>query len=96
MKKKNGYHCKRNAPFEISTRDYIDANGSWGPKRTHGYVNNWNPAIMQCVRSNHDIKLISNGAETKDISWYITNYVAKKQRESSNLSALYATQTAYH
>ena len=78
VKKKNGYHCKRNAPFEISTRDYIDANGSWGPKRTHGYVNNWNPAIMQCVRSNHDIKLILNGAETKDISWYITNYITKK------------------
>ena len=94
--KKNGYRCKRNAPFKLSTSDYIDENGSWGPKRTYGYVNNWNPTIMQCVRSNHDIKLISNGTETKDIAWYITNYVAKKQRESSNVSALVAKRIAYH
>lgn len=94
--KKNGYRCKRNAPFALSTRDYIDEDGSWGPKRTYGFINNWCPAIMHCVRSNHDIKLVSNGTETKDVAWYITSYVAKKQRESSNVSALFAKRIAYH
>ena len=51
---------------------------------------------MHCMRSNHDIKLILNGMETKDISWYITNYVAKKQQDSSNVSALFAKRIAYH
>ena len=62
----------------------------------YGFINNWNPAIMHCVRSKHDIKLISSGNETKDISWYITNYITKKQRKSSNVSALFAKRIAYH
>ena len=94
--KKNGYGCKRNAPFKMSMKDYINTDGVWGPQRTYGFINNWNPTIMQCMRCNHDIKLITNGTETKDISWYITNYVAKKQRESSNVSALFAKRIAYH
>jgi hypothetical protein len=94
--KKNRLQCKRRAPFELSSRDWIDEDGSWGPKRTYAYINNWNPAILHCVRSNHDIKLISNGTETKDLAFYITNYVAKKQRESSNVSALFAKRIAFH
>ena len=94
--KKDRLMCKRNAPFDLSTRDWIDEDGTWGPKRSYGYVNNWCPAILHCVRSNHDIKLISNGTETKDLAWYITNYVAKKQRESSNVSALLAKRIAFH
>jgi hypothetical protein len=94
--KNNRLQCKRRAPFELSPRDWIDEDGSWGPKRTHGYVNNWNPAILHCVRANHDIKLISNGTETKDLAFYITNYVAKKQRDSSNVSALFAKRLAFH
>ena len=94
--KKNRLQCKRRAPFELSPRDWIDEDGSWGPKRTYAYINNWNPAILHCVRSNHDVKLISNGTETKDLAFYITNYVAKKQRESSNVSALFAKRIAFH
>jgi hypothetical protein len=94
--KNNRLQCKRRAPFELSPRDWIDEDGSWGPKRTSAYINNWNPAILHCVRSNHDIKLISNGTETKDLAFYITNYVAKKQRESSNVSALLAKRIAFH
>lgn len=94
--KKNGYRCKRNAPFEMSMKDYINTDRVWGPQQTYGFINNWNPTIMQCMRCNHDIKLIMNRMETKDISWYITNYVAKKQRELSNVSALFAKRIAYH
>ena len=51
---------------------------------------------MHCMRSNHDIKLILNGMETKDISWYIKNYMAKKQQDFSNVSALFAKRIAHH
>ncbi|KAH9048604.1 hypothetical protein EDB83DRAFT_2522880 [Lactarius deliciosus] len=76
--------CKRRAPFPLAAEDWIDKNGNWGPKRSYGYFNIWNPTILQCLRANHDIKLITNGIETKDIAWYITHYVAKKHNSSSN------------
>jgi hypothetical protein len=87
--------CKRRAPFVLSDVDWVNQDGQCGPKRTYGYFNNWCPPILQCLRANHDIKLISNGTETKDIAWYITNYVAKKQRRSSNTSALLAKTLAF-
>ena len=80
----------------MSMKDYINTDGVWGPQRTYGFINNWNPTIMQCMQCNHNIKLITNGTETKDISWYITNYVAKKQQESSNISTIFAKRIAYH
>ncbi|KAJ3572998.1 hypothetical protein NP233_g2711 [Leucocoprinus birnbaumii] len=88
--------CKRRAPFELSSREWITPDGRWGPKRTCGYVNNYNRCILQLLRANHDIKLVTNGAETRDISWYITNYAAKKQKRSGNISALLAKRFAFH
>jgi hypothetical protein len=94
--KNNRLRCKQRAPFQKSAQAWMDENGNWGPKRLHAYINNWNPPILHSVRSNHDIKLISNGAETKNLTFYITNYVAKKQRNSSNVSALLAKRVAFH
>ena len=88
--------CKQNAPFLIYSWDYIDAEGRWGPKRMTRFINNWNPALLHSARSNHDIKLISNGSKTKDILWYVANYVVKKQWESSNISALFMKRIVYH
>ena len=93
---KGRMQCKRRAPFALSPTDWIQEDGSWGPKRTFGYLNNWNPVLLQVIRANHNIKLITNGAETKDIAWYITNYATKKQQRSGNASALLATRLAFH
>ena len=93
---KNRLICKRHAPFALSDVDWIAANRSWGSRRRYGYINVWSPPIMQAVRCNQDIKLISNGAETKDVMRYFSSYVAKKQREISNSSALLAKQLAFH
>ena len=88
--------CKRKAPFQLSECDWVDEEGNWGPKRTYGFLNNWNPEVLQSFRSNHDIKFLSNGTGTKNIAWYITHYVAKKQHASSNTSALLAKTLAFH
>ena len=93
---KHRIQCKRRAPFDLSSRDFVDETGDWGPKRTYAYINSWNPAIMQCMRSNQDIKLITSGAETIDISFYISLYVAKRQSNSSNASALLVKKLAFH
>lgn len=88
--------CKRRAPFPVSNSNWIDAEGKWGPRRLHPYLNNWNPTTLLCTRSNNDVKLITNGGETKEYSWYITSYTAKKQHNTSNASALLAKAVAFH
>lgn len=88
--------CKRNAPFPLADKAWVNEHGEWGPKRTYAYLNNWCPPILQCVRANHDIKLITNGEDTKDIAWYITNYYTKGSKKSSNISALLAKTFVYH
>ena len=88
--------CKRKAPFPLADDDWIKPDGTWGPKRSYGYFNNWCPSILQCLRANHDIKLITNSIETKDIAWYISHYITKKRKESSNTSALMAKTFAFH
>ncbi|KAF8224009.1 hypothetical protein L208DRAFT_1228349, partial [Tricholoma matsutake] len=52
----------------------------------YGYLNNWNPAVLHCLQANHDIKLITNGEDTKNMSFYISNYTTKKQTKSLNTS----------
>ena len=59
-------------------------------------LNNWCPTILQCICTNHDIKLITNRSETKDIAWYITHYLAKKQKEAFNISTLLVTSFTFH
>ena len=88
--------CKRKAPFPLAQDDWVESDGNWGPKRSYGYLNNWNPEILQCIRANHDMKLITNGMETKDIAWYITHYVTKKRKASTNVSALLANTLVSH
>jgi len=94
--KNNRLQCKRWAPFPVAEDDFVDELGHWGPKCTYGFLNNWCPPLMQCIRANHDITLITNGSETRDISFHITLYVAKRQARSSNTSALLAKKLAFH
>ena len=94
---KNGcQQCKQWAPFPLSDIDWIKEDSQWGPKQTYGYFNNQNPPFLHCLQSNHNLKLITNGADTKDLSFYISNYMTKKQTKSFNTSVLLAMRLAYH
>ena len=93
---KDRYQCKRRAPFQCAIDAWVKDNGEWGPKRLCAYLNNWNPALLICLRSNHDIKIMLNGSGTHVLTFYITNYATKKQKESSNVSALLAKTLAFH
>jgi hypothetical protein len=42
--------CKRRAPFALSSVDWIDENGAWGPRRMHVYFNNWCPPLLLCLQ----------------------------------------------
>ncbi|KAK0184155.1 hypothetical protein F5146DRAFT_1125892 [Armillaria mellea] len=88
--------CKRRAPFPTSEHPWVNENGEWGPRQKCGYINNFNPPILLFTRSNHDIKLVTNGAATNNLSWYLTTYTTKKQPQSSNTSAVLAKTLAFH
>ncbi|OSC97673.1 hypothetical protein PYCCODRAFT_1376543 [Trametes coccinea BRFM310] len=88
--------CKRRAPFPCSTEDVVLPSGEWFPKRLYGYVNAWCPAILVNARCNNDIKLLTIGEDTRNITFYVACYSAKKQGKTHNLSAVLADGFAYH
>jgi hypothetical protein len=88
--------CKRRAPWRLSAEEYVDEYGDWNPKRTYGFLNNYCPAISTTICCNNDIKLLTNGKETKDATWYTTDYATKKQSKNNNVSALMAKALLYH
>ena len=88
--------CKRRAPFEKSLVDFVDDQGNWGPKRLHGFMNGWNPALTINLRCNNDIKLLTNTRDTMNITYYITSYQTKKQGRNFNMSAVLTKGFAFH
>lgn len=88
--------CKRQVPFTCSPEDFVDENGNWGQKRLYGYMNGWVPGILVNGRCNNDGKLLTNGYDTCQVTFYTTVYAAKKQNRTHNLSAIMAKGYAYH
>ncbi|PSS32096.1 hypothetical protein PHLCEN_2v2137 [Hermanssonia centrifuga] len=88
--------CKRKAPWKCAAHDFVTDAGQWGPKRLYAYVNGYNPAILIHAGCNNDCKILTNGSETKNITYYITSYAAKKQGRNYNLSAILADGYVYH
>ena len=94
--RQNQLVCKRRAPFQVSEDTFITDTGLCGPKRLHGYVNSWVPSILINARCNNDGKFLTSGADTKNITFYVTSYAAKKQGKNYNVSAVMANGYAYH
>lgn len=88
--------CKRRAPFQLLDEDFVTETGLCGPKRLYGYVNTWVSSILINARCNNDGKFLTSGAETKNITFYVTSYAAKKQGRNHNVSAVMADGYAYH
>ncbi len=88
--------CKRKAPWSTSNQDFVDETGHWGPKRLYPYVNGWNPSVLLYAGCNNDCKILTNGRDTKNLSYYVTSYAAKKQGRGFNMSAILAEGYAYH
>ncbi|OCH89790.1 hypothetical protein OBBRIDRAFT_813030 [Obba rivulosa] len=53
-------------------------------------------SILLNARCNNDGKLLTNGADTKNCTYYITKYALKKQLKHFNISAVMAKRYAYH
>ncbi|KAJ3926681.1 MAG: hypothetical protein NXY57DRAFT_864341, partial [Lentinula lateritia] len=94
--RKGTTRCKRRAPWPLSQFDFIDEDGTWGMKRTVGYMNGFNPTILELQFCNNDQKLVTNGDETQDMTYYITTYSTKKRERSTNEGVILAQRLAYH
>lgn len=46
-------------------------------KRLREMVNNYNPYMMTCLRSNHDIKFVPSGKDGYNIAFYVSEYAIK-------------------
>ena len=90
------FKCKRKAPWPLSDEDYVDNRGNWSAKRTYGYINGYCPLLLTTMRCNNNLKINTNGEDTKDVAFYITAYATKKQKKTHNLSALMASAMPYH
>ncbi|KAJ2999760.1 hypothetical protein NUW54_g6886 [Trametes sanguinea] len=88
--------CKQRAPFPCSEEATVLPSGEWSPKQLYGYINGWCPAILVNTRCNNDIKLLTNGEDTRNITFYVACYSVKKQGKSHNLSAIWGDGFAYH
>ena len=94
--KKGKLVCKRHAPFKLADEDFVTETGLCGPKRLYGFVNAWCPTILLNTHCNNNIKFLTNGGDTKNITFYVTSYAAKKQGKNHNMSAIMAQGFAYH
>ncbi len=87
--------CKRRVPVPMSSDAWVLPTSEWGPKQMSANMVAWCPDLMNCIKSNQDVKLITNAVNTKDITWYITNYATKKQLLTWNTSAMLARTLAF-
>ena len=81
--------CRFGFPRDIVPKSVIDDN-IITLKRTSENINNYNPVIMTCVRSNHDIKFIPSGKDGKNVAFYVTDYATKSQLSTHQMVPLIA------
>ena len=73
--------CRFGFPREIFLDSVIKENEIF-LKRTDPVINNFNPIVMTCIRSNHDIKFIPSGKDGKACAFYMTDYATKSSLSS--------------
>jgi hypothetical protein len=59
-------------------------------------MNGWNPSVLINARCNNDLKILTNGGDARNITFYVTSYATKKQAKTHSLSAIMAKGYNYH
>ena len=81
--------CRFNFPHDIVLKSEINE-GEIQLKRTHRDINNFNPVMMSCIRSNHDIKFVPSGKDGKACAFYMTDYATKSSLSTHQMFPLMA------
>jgi hypothetical protein len=69
--------CRFGMPRDLLSASKVDELGVIHLARNNGWVNPWNPAIANCIRSNHDLSWIPTVAKALSLIYYLTNYATK-------------------
>ncbi len=92
---KNSAHVKRGNCRYCFSRNFqnkaeIREDGVLLCERTIGseYINNFNPILLQIVRSNHDIRFLTGSVHEM---YYVFKYVVKNQTSIDNIAAITLT-----
>ena len=71
-------HCRFHYPKPIIVATGFKDGVLYG-KRLESRCNNHNETILSVLRSNHDVKLLTTGVDSKATIFYITDYVTKSE-----------------
>ncbi|KAJ3552162.1 hypothetical protein NP233_g12947 [Leucocoprinus birnbaumii] len=97
LKKYKGHMaCKQGVPFDCAPDDWIRSDGTWGPKHLCDWINGTNKSVFLATLSNCNTKVVTHGPETKDATFYISDYQLKGANNSYNISALLGERIKYH
>ena len=82
--------CRFGFPRDLISQSTVSVEGEIKLRRTHCDVNNFNPFIMECLRSNHDIKFVASGKDGKACAFYMTDYATKTSLPTHQMFPLMA------
>ena len=88
-KRRKNRKCRFEYPRELVAESIVNSEIVM-LKRTHEMINNFNPFLMTCIRSNHDIKIIFSGKDGKNIAFYVTDYATKSELSTKQMVPLIA------
>ena len=88
-KYKNVDQCRFGFPRELYPDTFIKEDEIF-LKRTSPVINNYNPILVTCVRSNHDIKFIPSSKDGKSCAFCMTDYATKSSLSSHQMAPLIA------
>ena len=71
--------CRFGYPRDIVPETQITDDNIILLKRLSQMINNYNPYVMTCIRSNHDIKFVPSGKDGYNIAFYVSEYQTKAQ-----------------
>ena len=74
----------------------MDDKGNCHIQRTYEYVNAWVPHFAVNLRCNNDAKFLTNGSDTRNLTFYASMYQTKKQGKNYNMSAVMTKGYEYH
>ena len=80
--------CRFGYPREIVEESKVTDENIILLKRLSEKINNYNPYVMTCIRSNHDIKFVPSGKDGYNIAFYVSEYAIKAQISTQQIIPL--------
>lgn len=74
----------------------MDEDGNCRIQRTFEYVNPWVSHFAVNLRCNNDMKFLTNGSDTRNLTFYASMYQTKKQGKNYNTSAVMTKGYEFH